>query len=195
MSLSKQKSHSKKTKHTVRVKSSLKQTKHTVFTDVKSSFSLSKESQEIIKKEMIRYETKLSCLIPCLWQIQKEKGWISKSAVSWLSGVTQIPESHIFEVLMFYTMFNKKPVGKFHIQVCANVSCALKGSRELIQLLCRDFNVKEDEKSACGTWTVSKVECLGACDEAPVIQLNDEYIGNIKIDSAADFLKSKLKTL
>ena len=161
----------------------------------KSNFSLSKEGQEVIQKEMTRYETKLSCLIPCLWQIQREKGWISKSAVSWLSELTQIPESHIFEVLMFYTMFNKKPTGRFHIQVCANVSCALRGSRELIQLLCRKFNVKEGEKSVCGTWTVSKVECLGACDEAPVIQLNDEYIGNIKIDSSADFFKSKLKSL
>ena len=158
----------------------------------KQSFSLSKERQEIIKKEMTRYETKLSCLIPCLWQIQKEKGWISKSAVSWLSEITQIPESHIYEVLMFYTMFNKKPVGKFHVQVCSNVSCALNGSRELIAELCEKLNVKEGETSSCGNWTVSKVECLGACDEAPVIQLNDSYLGKMKKESALSILKSKL---
>ena len=160
--------------------------------ETQKAFSLSKEGQEIIKKEMTRYETKLSCLIPCLWQIQKEKGWVSKSAVTWLSEVTQIPESHIFEVLMFYTMFNKKPVGKFHIQVCANVSCALRGGRELIKQLCENFNVKEGERSACGNWTVSKVECLGACDEAPVIQLNKDYIGNIKKADIVPLLKSKL---
>jgi len=155
-------------------------------------FSLSKERQEIIRKEMTRYETKLSCLIPCLWEIQKEKGWISKQAVTWLSDFTQIPESQIYEVLMFYTMFNKKPVGKFHIQVCANVSCALKGGRELVKDLCEDFNVKEGERSACGNWTISKVECLGACDEAPVIQLNNDYIGNIKKEDFKLLLKSKI---
>ncbi len=93
---------------------------------------------------------------------------------------------------MFYTMFNKKPVGKYHVQVCANVSCALHGGRELIQELCRAFGVKEGEVSACGNWTVSKAECLGACDEAPVIQLNQEYIGKMKKDRALPLLKSKL---
>ena len=161
--------------------------------DKKQAFSLSKEGQETIKKEMTRYETKLSCLIPCLWQIQKEKGWISKPAVGWLSEITQIAEAHIYEVLMFYTMFNKKPVGKFHVQVCGNVSCALNGSRELFKELCNSLGVEEGEISSCGNWTVSKVECLGACDEAPVIQLNESYIGKIKKEEAVSILKSKLK--
>ena len=155
-------------------------------------FTLSNEGKEIIVKEMKRYETKLSCLIPCLWQIQKEKGWISKKAVSWLSKETQIPESHIFEILMFYTLFNKKPVGKFHIQVCTNVSCALHGGRELVKELCQALRITEGEVSVCGNWTISKVECLGACDEAPVIQLNDQYIGKMKKDSALFLLRSKL---
>ena len=158
----------------------------------KQGFSLSKEGREIIKREMTRYETKLSSLIPCLWQIQKEKGWVSKSAVSWLSEITQIPTAHIYEVLMFYSMFNKKPVGRFHVQVCCNVSCALNGSRELFKELCEKLEVKEGEISSCGSWTLSKVECLGACDEAPVIQLNKDYIGKIKKEEALSILKSKL---
>lgn len=155
-------------------------------------FNLSKEGRDLIQREMSRYETKLSCLIPCLWQIQKEKGWIPKKAISWLSGETDIPESYIYEVLMFYTLLNKKPVGKFHIQVCTNVSCALNGGRELVKDLCKALNVKEGKMSACGSWTVSKVECLGACDEAPVIQLNEEYIGKMKADRFLSLLKSKL---
>ena len=142
---------------------------------------------------MTRYETKLSCLIPCLWQIQKEKGWVPPEAVPWLSQKTGIPEAPIYEVLMFYTMFNKKPVGKLHIQVCTNVSCALHGSRELVKELCSAFKVKEGEKSACGNWTVSRVECLGACDNAPVAYLDGEYIGQIKKEGALTFFKSKLR--
>lgn len=159
----------------------------------KKSFSLSKEGQDVIQKEMKRYETKLSSLIPCLWQIQKEKGWVPPEAVPWLSQETGIPESQIYEVLMFYTMFNKKPVGKFHVQVCGNVSCAMQGSREMIKKLCETFNVEEGKTSPCGNWTISKVECLGACDEAPVIQLNDQYVGKLKGDKAIQFLKFKLK--
>ena len=156
-------------------------------------FSLSKEAQAVIKKELTRYETKRSALIPCLWEIQKEKGWIPPEAIPWLSQTTGFPESQIYELLMFYTLFNKKPVGKLHVQVCANVSCALKGGRELIKTLCKTFKVKEGEKSSCGNWTISKVECLGACDEAPVIQLNDDqYIGKVREDSLVSILKSKL---
>ena len=155
------------------------------------SFSLSSEGRRLVQKEKTRYETKLSCLIPCLWQIQKEKGWVSKEAVSWLSGETNIPESYIFEVLMFYTMFNKKPIGKFHVQVCTNVSCALRGGRELVRELGKALNVKEGERSACGNWTLSRVECLGACDEAPVIQLNEEYLGKMKADKILSILKTK----
>ena len=146
----------------------------------------------MIKKEISRYETKRSCLIPCLWQIQKEKGWIPPEAVPWLSQETEIPESQIHEILMFYTLFNKKPVGKLHVQVCANVSCALHGGRELIEKLCEAFQVEEGKLSACGNWTVSKVECLGACDEAPVIQLNDQYIGKMRENNILSILKSKL---
>lgn len=159
---------------------------------IAESFTLSKEGRELIKKEMCRYETRLSCLIPCLWQIQKEKGWVPQEAVPWLSKETGIPESHIYEVLMFYTMLNKKPVGKFHVQVCTNVSCSLHGGRELAKDLCEALKVREGEISPCGNWTVSKVECLGACDEAPVIQLNEEYIGKMKKDRALSLLKSKL---
>ena len=158
------------------------------------SFGLSKKSQEIIKREMSRYETPRSGLIPALWQIQKEKGWVSKEAVLWLSQETGIPTAAVYEVLMFYTMFNKKPVGRFHIQVCCNVSCALSGARGLAQKLCQELNVREGEQSACGNWTVSRVECLGACDEAPVLRLNEEYIGKVKPDKILPFLKSKAES-
>lgn len=157
-----------------------------------STFSISQEGLDLVNKEMTRYETKLSCLIPCLYQIQKEKGWISSEAVSWLSQHTSIPEASVYEVLTFYTMFNQKPVGKIHVQVCCNVSCCLEGSRELVQTLCETFKVKEGEISADGNWTFSKVECLGACDEAPVMQVNDQHVGKLKGDRAIEVLKSKL---
>lgn len=158
-------------------------------------FNLSPEGVQIIQKEMKRYETKLSCLIPCLYQIQKEKGWISPQAVAWLSEQTSIAESHIYEVVMFYTLFNKKPMGRFHVQVCCNVSCALNGGRELLKKLCETFQVREGEVSADGNITISRVECLGGCDQAPVVQVNDEdYLNKVKWDKMVEILKENIQS-
>src|SRR3954467_13009717 len=106
-------------------------------------FTLSKESEAIVKKALTRYEVKHAAIIPSLFQVQKEKGWVPPEAVPYLSKMMKIPEAHINEVLYFYTMFNKTPVGKLHVQVCTNISCAMNGGRELADALCKNFNVKE----------------------------------------------------
>jgi NADH-quinone oxidoreductase subunit E len=152
-------------------------------------FTLSKESEEVVKKELTRYETTYSAIIPSLFQVQKEKGWVPPEAVPHLSKLMKIPEAHINEVLYFYTMFNKKPVGKLHVQVCCNISCAMNGGRELADALCKHYNVKEDTLSADGKITVSRVECLGSCGTAPMMQVNDQYIENLTPDSAIRKLK------
>ncbi len=158
----------------------------------KKPFSLSEEGLALIKSEMSRYEIRRSCLIPCLYQIQKEKGWIPPEAVPWLSARTGIPESQIYEVLTFYTMFNKKPVGRFHIQVCRNISCSLRGGRDLAARICRRLQIREGERSADGSWTLSLVECLGACDEAPAIQLNGELLGRMTEEKTLRILRERL---
>ena len=155
------------------------------------SFSLSKEGLNTIKKEMTRYETKLSCLIPCLYQVQKEKGWVPPEAIPWLRQQTGIPESKIHEILMFYTLLNKKPVGKFHIQVCCNVSCALAGARELALSLCESLQVKEGVTRSDGECTISRVECLGACDEAPVVQINEDRFDKMTLKKTLSVLKNQ----
>lgn len=151
------------------------------------NFNLSPEGLQLIHNEMTRYETKRSCLIPCLWQIQKEKGWISGEAVAWLSEITQLPESQIYEVLTFYTIFNKKPVGKFHIQVCTNLSCSLRGGRDLVRELKKVLNIKKENKQ----WTLSQVECLGACDKAPVVQINEDYLEKMTSDKILSILTNQ----
>ncbi|MGE4132601.1 MAG: NADH-quinone oxidoreductase subunit NuoE [Bdellovibrionales bacterium] len=147
-------------------------------------FTLSPEGQEFVKKELKRYETAYSAIIPSLYRVQKENGWVPPEAVPYLAGLMGLPEAHINEVLYFYTMFNKKPVGKLHVQVCTNISCAMNGGRELADNLCKRFNVKYDEVSADKRITVSRVECLGSCGTAPMMQVNDRYFENLTPDSA-----------
>jgi NADH-quinone oxidoreductase subunit E len=152
-------------------------------------FTLSKETEGFVKDELKRYETPYSAIIPALFRVQKDNGWVPPEAVPALSKVMGLPEAHINEVLYFYTMFNKKPVGKLHVQVCTNISCAMNGGRELADSLCKHFGVKDGEISADGKVTVSRVECLGSCGTAPMMQVNDRYIENLTPESALRKLK------
>ena len=162
--------------------------------ETQKKFQLSEEGLAFVKKELTRYETKRSAILPCLYHVQKENGgWVSPEAVSHLSKVMDIPEAYINEVLLFYTMYNKRPVGKLHIQVCCNLSCAMNGGRELVGHLCQSFNVKEGEMSADGDVTISRVECLGACDIAPMAQVNDKYMGPLKKETVVEEMKGLLK--
>ena len=156
-------------------------------------FKLSDEGVEFVKKELQRYETKRSAIIPCLYRVQKENGgWVSSEAIAYLSELMDLPEAWINEVFHFYTMFNKKPVGKLHVQVCNNLTCCMLGSRELTQHLCKEFDVRPGEMSADGNITVTPVECLGSCDTAPMMQVNDNYYENLTPDSAVKTLKEMI---
>lgn len=159
-----------------------------------TDFQLSEEGLAFVKKELVRYETKRSAILPCLYRVQKENGgWVSPEAVSYLSKIMDIPTAYINEALLFYTMYNKSPVGKLHIQVCCNLSCSMNGGRELVEQLCQSFNVKEGEVSANGEVTISRVECLGACDIAPMAQVNDKYVGPLKKETVVGQMKTLLK--
>ncbi len=153
-------------------------------------FELSSEGKEFVKKELARYETKESAIIPSLYQVQKENGgWVSEEAIAHLSGLMDIPEARINEVFHFYTMFNKKPVGKYHVQVCCNVACAMAGTREMTDMFLDEHKVKEGEMTEDGRFTFTRVECLGACDKAPMMQINDDYHEDLSPESARRLLE------
>lgn len=157
-------------------------------------FQLSKDGLDFVKKELKRYETPRSAIIPALYVAQTENGgWVSPDVVMHLSQIMDIPMSQINEVLSFYTMFNKKPVGKYHMQICCNISCAMAGGHDLADYLCDKLGVVDGEVSKDGRFTVSRVECLGSCDTAPVLQVNiEDYKENIKKEDL-DRLISELK--
>lgn len=153
-------------------------------------FKLSEAGRKKVETELKRYESRESAVIPCLYLAQAEnKGWINSEVISELAGLMDIPESRINEVFKFYTMFNQKPVGKFHVQVCTNISCALEGGRELASHLCKELGVKYNEVTPDGRFTVSKVECLGSCGTAPMMQVNERYHEKLTHESAMNLLR------
>jgi len=157
-------------------------------------FKLSDEGVSFVKKELSRYETKRSAIIPCLYKVQEENnGWVSPDSVAYLAKLTEISIVHINEVLNFYTMFNKQPVGKLHVQVCCNISCSMNGARELADEICKKYNVKPGGISDDGMVTVSKVECLGSCGTGPMMQVNDDYYEDLSDKKAIDVIETLKK--
>jgi NADH-quinone oxidoreductase E subunit len=131
---------------------------------------------EEIKK---RYPKQMAAVLPVLWLAQEQFGWISEEIMHYVAGLLDVPFSHILGVVTFYTMYNTKPVGKYHIQVCANVSCMLRGSDNLVEHLERKLGVRVGETTSDKMFTLDEVECLGSCGTAPMMQVNDDYYDNL----------------
>ncbi|HEY9166842.1 MAG TPA: NADH-quinone oxidoreductase subunit NuoE [Candidatus Kryptonia bacterium] len=131
---------------------------------------------EEVKK---RYPTTMAALLPVLWIAQEQFGWISEEVMHYVADLLALPFEHVLGVVTFYTMFNRKPVGKYHLQVCANVSCMLRGSDNLVEYLERKLGVRTGETTPDKMFTLSEVECLGSCGTAPMMQVNNDYYENL----------------
>lgn len=127
---------------------------------------------EALKKQ---YPTSRALTLPALWLAQEQFGWLSEDTMKYVAEQISVPFNHVYSVASFYTMYNKKPVGKFHIQVCTNISCQLLDSEKMVEFICTKLGVKKNEITSDGKYSVSEVECLGSCGTAPVLQINDDY--------------------
>ncbi len=153
-------------------------------------FQLSEEGLKKVKTELNRYESRNSAIIPALYIAQSENGgFITEDMIDYLSKIMDLPVSRINEVFKFYTMFNQKPVGKYHVQICNNISCVLNGSRELTDYVTEQLGCKMNDLSLDGKFCISSVECLGACGMAPMMQVNDDYYENLTPEKAVEILK------
>ena len=114
-------------------------------------------------------------VLPCLRRIQDDRGYIADEDVASLVDYLGVPRIQIEEVLSFYTMLRRKPIGRWHLQVCRNVSCSMRGAERLIDHLAGRLGVKPGETTADGRITLSTVECLGSCGTAPVVMVNERY--------------------
>ncbi len=150
--------------------------------------AVSQKIQALIDK----YPQKRSALIPSLHLAQKEAGHISQDAICEIARIFDLSPNEVSEVVSFYTMFHRKPVGKYVIQVCTNISCLLCDAEEIVNHLTRKLGIQVGETTADNKYTLIEVECLGSCGTSPVIQINDEYYEELtpqKVDQILDSLK------
>jgi NADH-quinone oxidoreductase E subunit len=153
---------------------------------------LSQKYYDGLKKLRPRYPTQVALLLPALHLAQEEFGWLPPEILEEIGASLEIHPAQVREVASFYTMYNLKPVGKYHLKICTNVACALRGAEGLVSHCEKKMNIKVGETTPDKRYTVSEEECLGACGTAPAMMLNDDYHENLdvsKLDKLLDSLR------
>jgi NADH-quinone oxidoreductase E subunit len=158
---------------------------------------LSQAAKAAIEAEFLKYPDKRSTLLPALWVAQKEVGYLSEAAMIDVAELLDITPVQVQDVATFYYMYNMKPVGRFHVQVCKSLSCSLVGARFIIDLLKKRLGIDMGEVTPDGLFSIKGVECLAACGAGPMMQVNEDYYEQLteeKVIRILDDLKQRGKS-
>ena len=150
------------------------------------TFKFTGRIMKLAKEHIARYpkDRQSSAVMPLLDLAQRENnGWLPRVAMDYIADLLEMPPIAVYEVATFYTMFNLEPIGKFHVQVCTNLPCMLRGSDKIVEVIKYRLKVKMGETTNDKLFTLSEVECLGACVNAPMMQINDDYYEDLDENS------------
>ncbi len=156
------------------------------------SLEFSDKTKKEVQNIIARYPQKRAALLPVLHVAQQEFGFIGADTERMVAGLLDIKPVQVREVVTFYTMYNRRPVGTYHIQVCSNLTCTLLGAESLLDYLKKKLDIGLGEITEDKKFMISTVECLGACEQAPCMMVNFDYYGDLdegKIDKILDNLK------
>lgn len=153
----------------------------------------SKERMEIFQKAIKRYYVKEAVLLHALRLAQEEFGYLSTEAMDYVASLLGIPSTKVYSVATFYTLFNKKPVGRYLIQVCINISCSLMGAEHILRHIEKKLGIQVGETTPDDLFTLLTVECLGSCGTAPMMQINDSYYENLTETKVDEILEGLAK--
>lgn len=145
---------------------------------------------------MKRYPKARSAIMPALYLAQEKYGILDGTTYQAIAEILDVPEIWVFEVASFYTLYNRQELGKFHIQLCTNVSCMLLGAYDVLAHLQRRLGIRQGETTADGLFTLSIVECIGSCDVAPSMMINDVFHDNLSLegmDAIVDGLEESVR--
>jgi NADH-quinone oxidoreductase subunit E len=142
--------------------------------------------EEIVQRYPV--DRRRSAVLPALYLVQHQLGYITANAMRYVAGLLEITPADVEDVTSFYTMFYTKPVGAFVLQVCRTLSCALNGAERVTEEISAKLGIAVGQTDASGTFTLLEVECLGACDRAPVVMVNDAWHECLKPEDAARLL-------
>ncbi|MDQ7248115.1 NADH-quinone oxidoreductase subunit NuoE [Dongia sedimenti] len=155
-----------------------------------TSFAFSEANLAEAKKHIAKYPKgrQASAVMPLLWLAQYQEGWVSRVAMDVIAEMLEMAPIRVYEVATFYTMYNLKPVGKHLVQICRTTPCWLRGSDGLTEMCKKKLGVDLHGTSADGKFTIMEVECLGACVNAPMVQINDDFYEDLTPETLAKVL-------
>jgi NADH-quinone oxidoreductase E subunit len=131
---------------------------------------------------LARYPERRAALMPTLWLAQREFGWLSPPVLEYVAELMELPLAWVTSVASFYTMYWKEPKGRWHIQLCRNLSCALRGAGAIQEAVEARLGIRHGERTPDGRFSLEEVECLASCGTAPVLQLNNsQYHENLDV--------------
>ena len=145
---------------------------------------------EHFKDIVARYPRKEAAMLPVLYLAQREFGHLGPEAIEYVAKLMGQPPARVHGVVSFYTMYNMKPIGRHHIQVCRTLSCALAGAEKITGFIKNKLAIELGQTTADGRFTLSEVECLASCGTAPMMQINDDYYENLNEERVTEILES-----
>ena len=146
-----------------------------------------RDSEKLRERFPAGFESSL--VLPCLRRIQEDRGYVADSDIEELAVFLGVPQIQIEEVLSFYTQFRRKPIGRWHLQFCHNVSCSMNGAENVLAHVERKLGIKPGQTTPDGRYTLSTVECLGSCGTAPMMMVNDGYHENLTLTKLDELLQ------
>lgn len=157
-----------------------------------ASFAFTAENLAKAKAIIAKYPAgrQRSAVMPLLDLAQRQEGWVTRAAMEVVAEMLDMPPILVYEVATFYTMYNLKPVGKHHIQVCTNVPCQLRGADEVVAACRKELGIGLGETTPDGQFSLAEVECLAACVNAPVIWIADDYYEDLDADSTRKLIQA-----
>ena len=156
-------------------------------------FKFTADNEKEIKRIIAKYPKgrQASAVMPLLDLAQRQhENWIPMAAIEAIAERLEMAEIRVLEVATFYTMFNLKPVGKYFLQACTTTPCWLRGSDEMMRCVKDRYDISSGQTSACGRFSLLEVECLGACVNAPILQVNDDYYEDLDYETTRALLES-----
>jgi NADH-quinone oxidoreductase subunit E len=154
------------------------------------ALEFSPETLKKFEETVARYPKKEAAMLPVLYLAQREFGHLSAEAVEYVAKLMDQPPARVQGVVSFYSMYNTKPIGRHHIQVCRTLPCALGGAEKITAFLTQKLGIKPGQTTAEGRFTLSEVECLASCGTAPMMQINDDYYESLTEDKITEIIES-----
>jgi len=158
-----------------------------------AALELSEASRQRIADIIARYPTSQSALMPCIWVVQEEIGWVPPGAVDFLVETLGVTRARVHELLTFYTMFRSEQPAQHVLEVCHNISCHVLGAREIIAHLEKRLGIRLGETTPDGKFALHGAECLGACGHGPMLQLGKHFYEHLTPEKVDDLLESLRK--